>query len=305
MSGGAGMRLLLCGKTDAGRVRPSNEDALLIADLAASAPWVGPEPAAYSTEEAGVLVVVSDGMGGAQAGEVASAMCIEGLFRALKVEAAGERGGAAAAAREERGDEIERLRRGVERVSREVRDAAGRADRRGMGATLTAVLVREGTAYVAEVGDSRAYLIRGERIYQVTHDQSYVQMLVDAGTITQEAAAESPKKNLIMQVMGQRDPLTVALSRLALRRADRLLLCSDGLSNALKDADLLRLASPPADLAGACEALVDAANDAGGDDNITVVLAEVGGEGLRAAAASESDRDSLSPHIDTVQEFRP
>lgn len=300
MSGGAGVSLLVCGKTDAGRVRPTNEDALLIADLAAIAPWVGPEAAEYSTEMAGVVLAVSDGMGGAKAGEVASAMCIDGLYRVMKTGQTDGRG-AADAGRE--GEELERLRRGVERVSREVRDAATGVDRRGMGATLTAVLVHGSTAYFAEVGDSRAYLLRGGRICQVTRDQSFVQMLVDAGAITQEVADHSPKKNLIMQAMGQREPLTVALWRVELRRDDRLLLCSDGLSNAVKDADLLRIAAPPADLAEACARLVDAANEAGGDDNITVVLAEASGEGLQAAR--ESERESCSPAIDTVQEFKP
>jgi PPM family protein phosphatase len=304
ISGGSGVRLRAFGKTDRGRVRPGNEDALLIADLAAAEPWAGPDSADYMVESAGALLAVSDGMGGAKAGEVASAMCIDGLYRAMKAEIASQDADADADADgHQPGGEIERLRRVVEQVSREVRDAATHPDRRGMGATLTAVLVRGTTAYVAEVGDSRAYLVRGERLCQITRDQSYVQMLVDAGAITPEAADQSPRKNLIMQVMGQREPLTVALWRLELRRGDRLLLCSDGLTNALKDAYLLPIASAPADLFAACADLVTAANEAGGEDNITVVLAEVDGEAL--PLPKEGDRDSCSGDIDTVQEFKP
>jgi PPM family protein phosphatase len=284
------VRLQVCGQTDAGRVRSGNEDAFLLANLATGERWTGPAPASWSADERGVVVAVSDGMGGAKAGEVASAICIDGLYRGMTETAS------------EGGDQTERLRKVVERVSREVRDAAASSDRRGMGATLTAVLVQGRMAHVAEVGDSRAYLLRGGTICQVTRDQSYVQMLVDAGAITPEDAEQSPKKNLIMQVMGQKDDLLVALSRFELRRGDRLLLCSDGLSNMVKDDQVREMAAAGVDVGAACAALVDQANAAGGEDNITVVIAEVDGEGLEAPEPGEEER--CAEAIDTVQEFK-
>src|SRR5205085_12623038 len=140
--------------------------------------WDG-DVSQWPTGDRGVLLAVSDGMGGANAGEVASALSIEGLARGM-IDAA-KRG-------QPDGDD---LRRVVEQVSWAVHQAGRRPDRRGMGATMTAALLSGTTMYVAQVGDSRAYLLRDGSMGQVTHDQSYVQMLVDAGVITPEQAEKS------------------------------------------------------------------------------------------------------------------
>ena len=142
------------------------------------------------------------------------------------------------------------------------------ACRRGieMGATLTAVYVRGSAAYVAEVGDSRAYLLRNGRITQLTKDQSYVQMLVDAGTVTPDEARDFPERNVILQAIGNQLGITVALGKLELRQLDCLLLCSDGLTTKVSD-DVMRdvvLTSP--DLKTARDRLVDLANDRGGEE---------------------------------------
>jgi protein phosphatase len=129
---------------------------------------------------------------------------------------------------------------------------------------------------VAQIGDSRAYLLRGGRIGQVTHDQSYVQMLVDMGRMTPEEAESSPRKNIILQVMGQATVLRVVLARLTLRVGDRLLLCSDGLSNVVTDAAINAVARPPGELATAASALVSLTKEGGAPDNVTVIVAEVG-----------------------------
>jgi serine/threonine protein phosphatase PrpC len=147
-----------------------------------------------------------------------------------------------------------------------------------MGATLTAVYLRGNAAYVAEVGDSRAYLIRAGGITQLTKDQSYVQTLVDAGDVTHEQAQESSQRNLILQAMGNQPKVVVALGRLELRNLDCLLLCSDGLTTKVSD-DVMRdviLSSP--DLSTARDRLVDLANERGGEDNTTVVLGGVSGD---------------------------
>ncbi|HLM73757.1 MAG TPA: protein phosphatase 2C domain-containing protein, partial [Polyangiaceae bacterium] len=285
--------LRVSGRTDVGRVRQSNEDAYLLANLSTGERSSDPSMATWSVGDRGVIIAVSDGMGGAKAGEVASALSIEGLYEGLS---APEPEGSAGA--EGKRDDAALLRGVIEQVSRKVRDAGQTADRRGMGATLTAVLFRGPLAYVAEVGDSRAYLLRGGSICQVTRDQSYVQLLVDAGLLTPEQAEESPQKNIILQVMGQKEDLRVEVGRIEIRQGDRFLLCSDGLSNCVKDEDILRIAAAPSPVDAACAALVDAANEGGGSDNITVILAEVWGD-LPAPSDGACENS-----VETLQEFR-
>jgi serine/threonine protein phosphatase PrpC len=151
-----------------------------------------------------------------------------------------------------------------------------------MGATLTAGYVRSyersAAAYVAEVGDSRAYLIRAGRITQLTRDQSYVQMLIDAGAVDAERAQALPFRNVILQAMGHQPRVAVALGRLDLRLLDCLVLCSDGLSAELSDDEIRRTILTSPDLALAAERLVDLANARGGRDNTTVLLIGVSGD---------------------------
>jgi serine/threonine protein phosphatase PrpC len=213
-----------------------------------------------------VLLVVSDGMGGAKAGEVASALSVEAVL-----------GGMLRAVRERQPDG-EMLRRAIEQASAKVHQAGKRPDRRGMGATLTAVLLTGMTAYVAQIGDSRAYLMRRGRIGQVTHDQSYVQMLVDAGVMTQEEAEASPRKNIILQVMGQQT-VRVALGRISLELGDRLLLCSDGLTNVVDDVTINAIGRAPGELGKAANALVSLTKEGGAPDNVTVIVAELAAAG--------------------------
>ena len=261
MRGGACV-LRAYGQTDVGLVREANEDSFTMAELSKAQRWQGGAAAEWSTTDAGVLLVVSDGMGGAKAGEVASALSVDAVL-----------GGMVRAVREKPADG-DTLRRVIEMASEKVHEAGKRPDRRGMGATLTAALIVGHTAYVAQIGDSRMYLLRGGRIGQVTHDQSYVQMLVDAGVMTPEEAEASPRKNIILQVMGQQT-VHVALGRISLKTGDRLLVCSDGLTNVVDDNTINAIAKPPGDLAKASNALVKLTKEGGAPDNVTVILAEV------------------------------
>ncbi|MGH7436457.1 MAG: protein phosphatase 2C domain-containing protein [Polyangiaceae bacterium] len=259
------VQLRVAARTDVGRVRLANEDAFVAADLSQGEAFGVPSWAGkLEVGRRGLLLAVSDGMGGLKAGEVASSMALSSLVQAL----AGRPPGAAG-----RDD----LTGAVEVAHHKV---WAEACFRGidMGATLTAVHVRGGAAYVAEVGDSRAYLIRGGRITQLTKDQSYVQMLVDAGAVTPDEARDFPERNVILQAMGNQLDITVALGRLELRQLDCLLLCSDGLTTKVTD-DVMRdvvLTSP--DLTVARDRLVDLANARGGEDNTTVVLGGVSGD---------------------------
>ncbi len=137
---------------------------------------------------------------------------------------------------------------------------------------------------MAEVGDSRAYLIRRGEITRLTKDQSYVQLLVDGGVISEAEAAQSPFANVILQAMGHQANVSVALGRLELRGRDCLLLCSDGLTKHIADDEMKATLLAAPDLRTACDRLVDLANRRGGTDNITVVLAGIGGTLARAAA---------------------
>ncbi len=252
------LRVVVAAKTDRGRVRRHNEDAFLLVDLDSG--QRSDATAQWSVGDRGVLLAVSDGMGGAAAGEIASAVSVEALLSELQ--------------REEEGSVPDRLRRTVHRASKRVREEAKRPDRRGMGATLTTALFCGTIVHLAQIGDSRAYLLRDGGIVQVTHDQSYVQMLIDEGMMTPEEAERSPQKSVLLQAMGQPGELRVDLGRLGIRASDRLLLCSDGLTNAISDDEILKLAM--GDPREAASLLIDAANAAGGPDNITVVLAAIG-----------------------------
>jgi len=254
--------------TDVGRARVNNEDAFTIRDLA-----TGEKIEESGAQQAidvldhGVLLALSDGMGGAEAGEVASALVLESLHAALA-------SGAPA-----KGAIDEQLEAAVLRANQQVLEAARSENRRGMGATLTALFVRGDEAYIAEVGDSRAYLLRNGRLRQITRDQSLVQLLVDQGVMSPEEARTSTNKNVILQAVGLSSDVRVAIARLRLRRGDRVLLCSDGVSNAISDAELLQIVAQ-SDPRNACQTMIALANDRGGDDNQTAIVADLVGDGL-------------------------
>jgi serine/threonine protein phosphatase PrpC len=276
--------LQVYGCTDVGRVRQNNEDTFVIADLMTSTPiHAMPRTIEMQVGARGVLLAVSDGMGGAQAGEVASALALHSLRRGLST--AGPSTAEAA------------LVASVESANQKVWEASATLGRKGMGATLTVVLIDGKRAYVAEVGDSRAYVLRGTRFIQLTHDQSCVQLMLDAGSLTREEAEHSEIKNIIMQAIGTTPHVVVALNRFTLRRGDRILLCSDGLTGKVKDDEIRDVIASGATLDAACKQLVELANRRGGEDNITIILAEMRGEGLPAFSGEE--RVSL----ETVQAF--
>jgi PPM family protein phosphatase len=277
------------GRTDVGLVRTNNEDAFLLGNLFGGRSAEGKALDRQLTGDDGLLLAVSDGMGGAQAGEVASALVVRSL-RKLADEAPVE------------GSQLGGwLGRAVERVSTRVWESARRSDRSGMGATLTGLFLRGGHAYVAQVGDSRAYLLRAGVLHQITHDQSYVQVLLDAGVLTPAEARTFPLRNVILQTMGQGPGIVAALGRVALCRGDVFLLCSDGLTGEVHDDEIaeILIASPSLDHAAA--RLIQVANERGGDDNTTVVVAQTDSPTLPAPDAAPSHRSV----VETLREYRP
>jgi len=178
-----------------------------------------------------------------------------------------------------------------------------------MGATLTGAAVKDDKLDLIQVGDSRAYVMRGQQIRLATKDQSLVQQLVDVGQISEEEAETHMFRNVILQALGAQTELTPATARIQLRQGDMLLLCSDGLSGKLRNEEIRQIvAESGEDLGAACAALVAAANDRGGEDNITVVLARFSGEELEDGAAdritvelpvAEEDRTLDETEVDT------
>jgi serine/threonine protein phosphatase PrpC len=281
------INLTVCGATDFGMKRETNEDAFVIADLTGKSLVTTGPLTRFEIGARGVLLAVSDGMGGHDAGEVASALVVESLPPAMVRADARAVGG---------GDAL--VEQAVKSANRTVWEASHVPGRQKMGATLTAMYLEGATVHIAEVGDSRAYLLRGGQLVQVTRDQSYVQALVDSGAIKPDEAAVSPCRNIILQAMGQKPDVQVALGRLSLRQRDCFILCSDGLTNKVTPDEMraIILGSPSMDVA--CTRLIARANEKGGEDNITVVMGGVSGD-LPAFVGGEAISDTL----EQVQEF--
>lgn len=278
MRDSAEVRLQVSARTDRGRTRDHNEDTFLVADLTRGTTEVLPD-GRTTIGPRGVLLLVADGMGGAAAGELASAMAAETIFEHLRT--------AWAEKNEISGDEfIRRLREAVELANSRIHAyAKEHPDSRGMGTTATVVGVLGPRLYLAQVGDSRAYLIRQNEAVQLTKDQSLMQRLIDAGELTEEQAAQSERRNIILQALGPDPRIRADVTYQDLARADTLILCSDGLSGQVKREELGSIAASEPDLGGLCQRLIDLANARGGPDNITVVAARFDGPGLPSAAS--------------------
>ncbi|MFM2052628.1 MAG: hypothetical protein RL456_665 [Pseudomonadota bacterium] len=236
---------------DRGRIRTNNEDAVAI-------------------DEAAGLMVLADGMGGYNAGEVASGMATAFIAREL--------GRWLADAPPEVGDlDVRRaMDVCVDNANRAIFNAAhANAQFAGMGTTLVVAVFRGGRLLVGHIGDSRAYRWRDGRLMQITRDHSLLQEQIDAGLISPEQAAFSHQKNLVTRAMGVEDVVLLETHAHAVHPDDRYLLCSDGLSDMLADEQIAEVLRAEPDTQKAAQALVDAANQAGGRDNIAVILAAV------------------------------
>jgi protein phosphatase len=223
-------------KTDTGRQRRDNEDNAFV-----RAP----------------LFVVADGMGGAQAGEVASKLAVEEFHEALPDEGSAE---------ERLTDRIRAANRHIYDLSRTQHEHAG------MGTTLTAVYLDDDHLAVAHVGDSRAYIFRDGELTRLTQDHSLVEELVRQGKLTQEQAAEHPQRSIITRALGIEGDVEVDTWSYSMRADDVVLLCSDGLTSMIGEEQIAQILSRETNLDRAADGLIGAANDAGGRDNITVVL---------------------------------
>jgi serine/threonine protein phosphatase PrpC len=272
------------GASDVGQVREHNEDHLLVGDLDAKLPVDVAEPWLV-TSELGPLIVVCDGMGGVDGGEIASELAAQVVWREMKRTSA------------TRDPEVfaRLLRRAVRVANHDVHAMARREPGlRGMGTTLSAAGIVGDRVVIATVGDSRAYVLRAGQLVQVTRDQSLHSALLAAGHSPNEAASAG---GAILQALGVGTDVEPSLSIIELRRGDRVLLCSDGLHGLVGDPALALLAAEPHSVADAVKLLIAAARAAGGSDNITAVVCEVGGDRLQPPG----DQDDLP----TFREFDP
>ncbi len=257
--------------SNVGEVRKNNEDNFLVANLIDKTFWnasKSPNKIENLTSDNTVLLAVADGLGGALAGEVASQLAVNTVIEQL-------------IAIDSRKDFsqypfYEKLRLAIELANKLIITTSNEdVQYTGMGSTFTAIAISQGFAYTAQVGDSRCYLIRDNKIIQVTEDQSLVMQLLNSGCITPEEVENHPLKNVILQALGGQNYLNVVVTKFSLQPKDMFLICSDGLTTMLKDQEILDLISNKNDLKTTTEALIDLANKEGGYDNITIVLAKI------------------------------
>jgi PPM family protein phosphatase len=264
--------------SDVGRTREHNEDAFVVADLARGEPLSFDHIRTERASHRGTLFMVADGMGGAAAGEIASEMAVEVVLQQLRRR---WRDGSTA----EPVAFVGTLKAATEVANATIHHYAGdHPELRGMGTTATIAGLLGDTLYIAQVGDSRAYLVRDGVAIQITKDQSLMQKLIEAGEITVEEAEMSDRRNIILQALGPEPHVKIDLTHQRVRRDDVLVLCSDGLSGLVKPEQIARAVTEEANPELAAERLVDLANSSGGPDNITVVIARFDGTGLESPA---------------------
>ena len=273
MTDAGSVQLEMSARTDLGRTRDHNEDTFLVADLTRGTTdflengraTVGPR---------GSVFLVADGMGGAAAGEVASAMAADTIFEHLRTTWT-------PALSNSGNDFTIRIRDAVEVANERIhRYAMEHPDSRGMGTTATVAGIFGSRLYLAQVGDSRAYLVRDGQATQLTKDQSLIQRLVDAGEMTEEQAAQSERRNIILQALGPDARIRVDVTYQDVAQGDVLVLCSDGLSGQLPRLELGPIVAELKDVNAICARLIDIANERGGPDNITAVVVRFDGPGL-------------------------
>mgnify|MGYP002622721316 CR=1 FL=1 len=271
-----GVRITVCGRTDRGVRRSENQDGFLVLDLDNPDSALAPRPEHDSPDagsleftlgERGAVLLVADGMGGRAGGARASTLTVESVRESMLADDP-EAVSPAMFAR--------RLTRSLERANAAIYDGGRAGPHAGMGSTATLAGLLGGNVYVAQVGDSRAYLVRRRHAARLTRDQSLVQDLIDAGVLDENDPG-GVNRNMILQALGPTPTVEPAVTYHELRQGDVLLLCSDGLSGVVDDGEIQEAVSSATDCESLCADLVDLANQRGGPDNITVVAAKVDG----------------------------
>lgn len=234
-------------KTDIGSKRSMNQDYM----------YCNTEPVGRFQN----LLIVADGMGGHRAGDYASRLCVETMVQSLEKSA--------------HKTPVSLFEEAVTAANKAVfEESASHVEYEGMGTTVVACTLEENTLYITNIGDSRLYLIR-DGIEQITDDHSLVEEMVKQGNITESEARIHPQKNIITRALGINEEVQADFFEIDVEQGDVIMLCSDGLSNMIEDEDMEYIVKNSDTLQTAAESLVARANENGGNDNITVVLAEV------------------------------
>ena len=236
-------------QTNVGRKRRSNQDTVGV----------------YTNKVGIVIGIIADGMGGHQAGDTASQLAVTGLGTSWEQTAL------------ETQEEVARwLVSAIQKENKEIyEEGNANPEKFGMGTTVVAVVMLKNTMLVAHVGDSRGYIIRDQAIKQLTSDHSLVNELVKTGEITSSMAQRHPRKNVLLRSVGVPGEVDVDISVVSVQNKDYVLLCSDGLSNMLSDREIRRIILQGKPLSEKVNQLIEEANEAGGSDNITVLLIKV------------------------------
>jgi protein phosphatase len=258
-----GIRLRGYARTSVGQVRQNNEDHVHL--------W---------THQDTMLAIVADGMGGAAAGEEASKLAVEAIRSGFDI-GNGRAAGRTNTLNPDESTTSDRLRDAIFDANQQIVDrSAASPDLRGMGTTVTLVYVKGTYAIFAHVGDSRAYVLykRSSSISQITSDHSFVDALLKAGHITPEQAEDHPMKHVLYRALGQTDDIDIDMYYKRLHIGDYLILCSDGLTRHLKPEDIASIVLEKVTPELATQALIDTANERGGEDNISAIVILVEGD---------------------------
>jgi protein phosphatase len=254
--------------TDVGKVRTIDEDSILAADLSFGV---------NSKSSKFLLLAVADGMGGHAKGEEASKIALNAIARTVIPELFNDT------------PFTELLEKGIQNANQNILDYTAKyPESSGMGTTSVCAVVKGNEVHLANVGDSRAYVVSDDEIRGVTKDHSYVQALVDEGKITQAQAREHPKKNIITKAVGISPSVEADKSILTLGSDESLLLCCDGVIAHLPDEDIHKIINDSPDPQSACQKIVDTANERGGSDNISLIILSAGGPDTKENESDDS-----------------
>ncbi len=251
------IEVLHCAKSDIGLKRPHNEDC-------------------FVADEALGLYVVCDGMGGGNAGEIASRMAIDAILAHVKAAAQGPAVESLAPTDPNLSPATNQLANAIHAANETIHRASWTNPKyAGMGTTVVAARLADQHLSIAHVGDSRLYLIRNGIIQGLTTDHSWVAEQVAQGFLTEEEAEQSPRRNIVTRALGVESSVEIDLSEIPVLDGDQLLLCSDGLTRGVRSGEILNTLDLDTDLSAKTDRLISLANQAGGNDNITVLLVSI------------------------------
>lgn len=251
------MKIACYAATDVGQKRTRNEDSHLM------------------NNELG-LFLIADGMGGHSGGQFASRMAVVTIEEVIQSMRTDPEATVISGVNTEEADHGDQLRYAIEMASSRIFDRAlYDSTLKGMGTTTVACLYTGNRAYLAHVGDSRAYYFHANKMRQATKDHSLVSEQLEAGIISEQDAKNHKLKNIITRSVGYQEEVEIDVQKLDVHMGDKILLCSDGLTNMVDDADIQRIVNGAASLELACKELIKRANERGGEDNVTVLLTEV------------------------------